>query len=70
MKNEVLKGVDDVVCMDFDSLMHKILGDDYGSVVENGNGFFDYIETIPDEYKYDCIIVDEARIMMLIWDFQ
>ena len=61
MKNEVLKGVDDVVCMDFDSLMHKILGDDYGSVVENGNGFFDYIETIPDEYKYDCIIVDEAQ---------
>lgn len=61
VKNEVLKGVDDVVCMDFDSLMHKILGDDYGSVVENGNGFFDYIETIPDEYKYDCIIVDEAQ---------
>ena len=26
VKNEVLKGVDDVVCMDFDSLMHKNSG--------------------------------------------
>ena len=61
VNNEVLKDIDNVTCLDFDSLMKKILGNDYESVVEKGEGFFDYIEAIPDEYKYDCIIVDEAQ---------
>lgn len=61
VNNEVLKNVNNVTCLDFDSLMKKVLGNDYESVVNKGNGFFDYIETIPDEYKYDCIIVDEAQ---------
>lgn len=61
VKNEVLKDVDNVTCLDFDSLMKKILGNGYERAVEEGNGFFDYIETIPDEFKYDCIVVDEAQ---------
>lgn len=61
VNNEVLKDIDNVTCLDFDSLMKRILGNAYESVVEKGKGFFDYIETIPDEYKYDCIIVDEAQ---------
>ena len=61
VNNEVLKNVNNVTCLDFDSLMKKVLGNDYESVVNKGNGFFDYIEAIPDEYKYDCIIVDEAQ---------
>ena len=61
VNNEVLKNVNNVTCLDFDSLMKKVLGNDYESVVNKGNGFFDYIETISDEYKYDCIIVDEAQ---------
>ena len=61
VSNEVLKGVDNVTCMDFEGLMQKILEDDYENAIENGKGFFDYIEAITDEYKYDCIIVDEAQ---------
>lgn len=61
VSNEVLKGVDNVTCMDFEDLMQKILEDDYENAIENGKGFFDYIEAITDEYKYDCIIVDEAQ---------
>lgn len=61
VKNEVLKKVNNVTCLDFESLMKIILGSEYESVVEEGKGFFDYIENIPDEYKYDCIIVDEAQ---------
>ena len=61
VSNEVLKGIENVTCMDFDSLMQKILRNDYESIVGKGNGFFDYIENIPDAYKYDCIIVDEAQ---------
>lgn len=61
VNNEVLNDIDNVTCLDFDSLMKRILGNDYESVAENGKGYFDYIETIPDEYKYDCIIVDEAQ---------
>lgn len=61
VNSEVLKDVNNVTCLDFDSLMKKILGNNYESVVDKGNGFFDYIESIPDEYKYDCIIVDEAQ---------
>lgn len=61
VKNEVLKDVDNVTCLDFDSLMKIILGSDYENIVDNVEGFFDYIETIPNGYKYDCIIVDEAQ---------
>lgn len=61
VNNEVLKDNDNVTCLDFDSLMKKILGTDYEGVVEKGTGFFDYIEAVADEYKYDCIIVDEAQ---------
>jgi len=61
VNSEVLKDVNNVTCLDFDSLMKKILGNNYESVVDKENGFFDYIESIPDEYKYDCIIVDEAQ---------
>ena len=61
VSNEVLKNVNNVTCLDFDNLMKKVLGSDYERVVNKGNGFFDYIETVPDEYKYDCIIVDEAQ---------
>ena len=61
VKNEVLKDVDNVTCLDFDSLMKIILGTDYENIVDNVEGFFDYIETIPNGYKYDCIIVDEAQ---------
>lgn len=61
VNNEVLKDNDNVTCPDFDSLMKKILGTDYEGVVEKGTGFFDYIEAVADEYKYDCIIVDEAQ---------
>lgn len=61
VSNEILKGVDNIVCLDFDSLMKKELGSEYERAVEKDNGFFDYIETIPDEHKYDCIIVDEAQ---------
>ena len=61
VKNEVLKDVDNVTCLDFDSLMKIILGSDYENIVDNVEGFFDYIETIPNVYKYDCIIVDEAQ---------
>lgn len=70
MKNEVLKGVDDVVCMDFDSLMHKILGDDYGSVVENGNGFLIILRQFPMNISMIASLLMRLRIMMLIWDFQ
>ena len=41
--------------------MQKIFGDEYRDIVEDGNGFFDYMGTVPDEYRYDCIIVDEAQ---------
>ncbi len=61
VNNEVLKDNDNVTCLDFDSLMKKTLGTDYEGVVEKGTGFFDYIEAVADEYKYDCIIVDEAQ---------
>lgn len=61
VNNEVLKDVNNVTCLDFDSLMKKVLGSDYEIAIKRGNGFFDYIETIPDEYKYDSIIVDEAQ---------
>lgn len=61
VSNEILKGVNNVTCLDFDSLMQKILGAEYAKIVEEGNGFFDYIETVPDEFKFDCIIVDEAQ---------
>lgn len=61
VSNEVLKTVNNVTCLDFDSLMQKILGNEHRDIVERGSGFFDYMETVPDEYKYDCIIVDEAQ---------
>lgn len=61
VNSEVLRNDNNVTCLDFDSLMKKVLGNDYESVAKKGNGFFDYIETIPDECKYDCIIVDEAQ---------
>ena len=61
VNNEVLKDVDNVTCLDFGNLMKKVLGSDYEIAINSGDGLFDYIETIPDEYKYDCIIVDEAQ---------
>lgn len=61
VSNEILNGVNNVTCLDFDSLMQKILGDEYVKIVEKGNGFFSYIETVPNEFKFDCIIVDEAQ---------
>ena len=61
VRTEVLNGVSNVTCLDFDCLMQQIFGDEYEKIVNRGRGFFDYIETIPDENKYDCIIVDEAQ---------
>lgn len=50
-----------ITCLSFDSLMHFILKDNYENAICSGKGFFDIVGDMPEDYKFDCIIVDEAQ---------
>ena len=61
VRAEIFKNHQTIVCLDFDTLMQKALGEKYFEAISNGGEFFDYIESIPENNKFDCIIVDEAQ---------
>lgn len=61
VKDELLAENDNITCLSFDSLMQEILGKQYNTAIQSGKGFFDYMEEVSDNQKFDCIIVDEAQ---------
>lgn len=58
---ELFNNIDNITCLNFDSLMQKMLGDEYSSAINKGGEFFDYTGNIPEGQKFDSIIVDEAQ---------
>lgn len=58
---ELFHNVDNIKCLNFESLMKEMLGHEYVNAIRAGGGFFDYIVGIPEDHKFDCIIVDEAQ---------
>ena len=50
-----------ITCLSFDLLMKEMLGEKYYTAIQAGHGFFDYTINIPENLKFDCIIVDEAQ---------
>lgn len=58
---ELFHNVDNIKCMNFNSLMQELLGDEYIKAIRDGGGFFDYIGVLDESQKFDCIIVDEAQ---------
>lgn len=60
VKDEILGDIKNITCLDFDSLMKRTLVGNYTEAVRTG-GFFDYMESVPESQKFDCIVVDEAQ---------
>ena|GEM_PF-1025698 len=58
---EIFKSIENITCLNFESLMQSLLGDKYDVAKLNGCGFFDYIGDVAEDKKFDCIIVDEAQ---------
>ena len=62
VKSTILREFSDrITCLDFSSLMKRLLGESYDAIEQFGDGFFDALEDVSESEKYDCIIVDEAQ---------
>ena len=61
VNSEIFHSNSSITCLNFDLLMKEMLGSKYDSAIQAGREFFDYIESIPENHKFDCIIVDEAQ---------
>lgn len=61
VESELLHNNTEITCQNFEALMRGLFKSKYDSIADSGLGFFDSTENIPEEQKYDCIIVDEAQ---------
>ncbi len=61
VKTELLEKHPEIECLDFDSLMRKELANLYDEAQNGGELLIDYMDSIPENAKFDCIIVDEAQ---------
>lgn len=60
VKSELFKNDNKITCLNFDSIMRDVLGENYKQAALSGE-FFEHMENIPESEKFDCIIVDEAQ---------
>lgn len=61
VENMLPKDHNNIRCCTFATLIKEMLGERYEEAVQKDSGFFDYMESISDKLKFDCIIVDEAQ---------
>lgn len=58
---EIFHNNSNIICLNYDLLMRKMLGSKYDGIIQAEEEFFDYMGNISEEQKFDCIIVDEAQ---------
>ena len=61
VKTVIVGDTANVTCLTFEELMQNIFKEQYNKLQASGNGFFDALNKLDEQEKYDCIIVDEAQ---------
>ena len=61
VKTVIVGDTANVKCLTFEELMQSIFKEQYDKLKSSGDGFFDALNKLDEQDKYDCIIVDEAQ---------